>query len=136
VVVRDGQVIVGGDQGIFIGNPKTKKWSRLGTGVPPTRVFDLSLDRKGRHLTISVYGRGVWDLDFGRNAKSSSEGPGAKGEPVAASGATPPAGGSRFRLPALPAGTRDAAPALAVMLAAVGALTLELRRKPMAAAAA
>ncbi|MFN2625107.1 MAG: hypothetical protein ABR520_03360, partial [Mycobacteriales bacterium] len=136
LVVRDGQVIVGGDQGLFVGNPKTKKWSRLGTGLPPTRVFDLSLDRPGRHLTISVYGRGVWDLDFGRNAKSSSEGPGAKGEPVAASAATPPARGSGFRLPALPAGTRDAAPALAVMVAALGALTLELRRKPMVAAAA
>ena len=84
VVVRDGKLIVAGDNGVFIGSRTGKDWARLGTGLPAVRIFDLSLDPAGRHLTISAYGRGVWDLDFGRNAKTSSAGRGPGGRTMAA----------------------------------------------------
>ncbi|MDP9167896.1 MAG: hypothetical protein M3O32_17820, partial [Actinomycetota bacterium] len=79
VVIRDGKLIVAGDNGVFIGGKDGRSWARLGTGLPAVRIFDLSLDPQGRHLTISAYGRGVWDLDFGRDAKTSSAGAGPGG---------------------------------------------------------
>jgi hypothetical protein len=80
VVVRAGQLLVATDNGVFTAPRTGKTWSRLGKGVPPVRVFDLQLDPTGRYLTASVYGRGVWVLDFKAEAQSSS-GPGPKGEP-------------------------------------------------------
>lgn len=83
IVVRDGSLIVGGDNGIFTAKIGSTKWSRLAVGLPQARIYDLSLDPSGRHLTISAYGRGIWELDFGTNAKHSSAGPGPTGEPAA-----------------------------------------------------
>jgi hypothetical protein len=80
VVVRDGSLIVATDNGVFAAPVTGMTWKRLGTGVPPVRVFDLHLDPTGRYLTASVYGRGIWVLDFKAQAPSSS-GPGPKGEP-------------------------------------------------------
>jgi len=76
VVVRNGQLIVATDFGVFTAPRSGGRWSRLASGLPPVRIFDLSLDAPGRHLTVSAYGRGVWDLDFGAKAVSSSAGPG------------------------------------------------------------
>jgi hypothetical protein len=103
VVVRNGQLVVAGDNGIFTAPLTGKSWKRLAAGLPQTRVYDLDLDRTGRYLTASVYGRGVWVLDFQAKATSSSSGPGKTGGPVAS---PPPSGGGslaatglRARLP-------------------------------------
>ncbi len=72
VVVRGDQLIVGTDNGVFTAPKSGKSWSRLGGGLPQTRVFDLDLDPSGRYLTASVYGRGVWSLDFKKTARGSA----------------------------------------------------------------
>ena len=82
IVIRDGSLIVGGDNGVFTAKVGSTKWARLAGGLPQTRVYDTSLDSTGRYLTIAVYGRGVWQLDFGKAAKHSSSGPGMTGEPT------------------------------------------------------
>jgi hypothetical protein len=81
VVVRGDKLIVATDNGVFTAPKAGKTWSRLGGGLPPVRVFDLDLDPTGQYLTASVYGRGVWNLDFKAKA-SSSAGPGPNGEPT------------------------------------------------------
>ncbi|MDP9102008.1 MAG: hypothetical protein M3N21_07680 [Actinomycetota bacterium] len=101
VVVRDGKLIVATDNGVFIGAKNGSSWARLGKGLPQVRIFDLSLDPNGRHLTISAYGRGVWDLDFGHNAVTSSSGKGPGGRTSAAVPVGADPGG---RLPLLPVG--------------------------------
>jgi hypothetical protein len=82
IVLRDGKLIVGTDNGVFVGTPDGKHWSRLGGRLPQVPVMDLSLDPSGEYLTISVYGRGVWELDFGQAARWSSAGAGADGATV------------------------------------------------------
>jgi hypothetical protein len=88
VVVRNGRLIVATDNGVFTAARTGGSWSRLGTGLPAVRVYDLSLDKTGRHLTIAAYGRGVWDLDFGAKAATSSAGGGLGGlKPTTGAGA-------------------------------------------------
>ncbi|MFN2522044.1 MAG: hypothetical protein ABR614_01830, partial [Mycobacteriales bacterium] len=79
VLLRNGQLIVATDNGVFTAPRAGGRWSRLGTGLPAVRIYDLSLDKSGRHLTIAAYGRGVWDLDFGAKAVTSSAGAGTGG---------------------------------------------------------
>ena len=77
LVLRDGKLIMGGDNGVFVTKLGSSSWSRLGAGLPQARVYDLDLDRSGRYLSVASYGRGVWVLDLGAKAASSSTGPGA-----------------------------------------------------------
>jgi hypothetical protein len=79
ILVRNGKLIVATDNGVFTAPRTGGSWSRLGTGLPAVRIYDLSLDKSGRHLTIAAYGRGVWDLDFGAKAATSSAGGGLGG---------------------------------------------------------
>jgi hypothetical protein len=105
VVIRGGRLIVATDNGIFTAPMTGQTWSRLGTGVPPVRVFDLHLDSTGQFLTASIYGRGIWVLDFKQKAPSSS-GPGPKGEPQkppVASGPGIPATGANAAVAAIAA---------------------------------
>jgi hypothetical protein len=90
LVIRDGRLILGGDNGVFVTTVGSSRWSRLGTGLPQSRVYDLDLDRSGRYLSVASYGRGVWVLDLGTKATSSSTGPGASapGRSTRASGGT------------------------------------------------
>ena len=74
VVVRNSQLIVATDNGVFTAPPSGQRWQRLGTGLPQTRIFDISVDATGRYLTTSAYGRGVWVLDFAAKARTSSAG--------------------------------------------------------------
>ena len=79
ILVRNNKLIVATDNGVFTAAKTGGSWSRLGTGLPAVRIYDLSLDKSGRHLSIGAYGRGVWDLDFGAAATSSSAGGGLGG---------------------------------------------------------
>jgi hypothetical protein len=93
IVVRNGKLIVATDNGVFTAARTGGSWSRLGTGLPAVRIYDLSLDKSGRHLTIAAYGRGVWDLDFGAKAKTSSAGGGLGGLKPPTTGTGSGAGG-------------------------------------------
>ena len=113
LVIRDGQLIAATDNGVFTTSTKgTPSWHRLGTGLPAVRIYDLSLDQTGRHLSIAAYGRGVWDLDFGAKAVTSSSGPGLNGGPKASTG------GGRLAATGLGTGLPVAA-VLTLLLAAV-----------------
>ncbi len=127
VVVRDGKVIVATDHGVFVAPKGSKRWSRLAAGLPQTRVYDLQLDPQGRHLTASLYGRGVWNLDFGRKARTHSSGAGPNGEPL-----DPTSAPERVpSLPRLPEGVVEALAVLA-MLFGFGLLGLTRRRPALA----
>ncbi len=100
LVVRDGQLIVGGDNGVFTAKLGSTRWSRLGKGLPQVRVYNLNLDRSGRYLSVAVYGRGVWVFDFTAKAVSSSTGPGtAAVRPAPGGGGSLAATGLDARLP-------------------------------------
>jgi hypothetical protein len=128
IVVRNGQLIVASDNGVFIGPRTGKTWKRLGTKLPQVRMFDLDLDRTGRYLTASAYGRGVWVLDFGAKATTSSSGPGKTGGPTPSAGGTGSSGG---HLAATGLGT--GLPVTAVLLLGLGALAgaRRSRRTPL-----
>lgn len=80
VVYRAGHLIVATDTGVYqskVGG----RWSHLGGGLPGGVVVrDLYLDPTGRHLVVSLYGRGAWELDLGADAVNSN-GPGRRGQP-------------------------------------------------------
>jgi hypothetical protein len=83
LVIRNGQLIAATDNGVFTTSlTGAPAWKRLGTGLPAVRIYDLDLDSTGRYLSIAAYGRGVWVLDFGAKATTSSAGPGLRGEPT------------------------------------------------------
>ena len=80
VVYRGGHLIVATDTGVYqseIGG----RWSHLGSALPRgVTVRDIYLDPTGRHLLVSLYGRGAWELDLGAEAPNSN-GPGPGGAP-------------------------------------------------------
>ncbi|HEU5035198.1 MAG TPA: hypothetical protein VFT62_10660 [Mycobacteriales bacterium] len=80
VVWRSGHLIVATDTGVYqskVGG----RWKHLGSALPNgVMVRDLYLDPTGRHLLVSLYGRGAWELDLGSTARNSN-GPGPGGAP-------------------------------------------------------
>lgn len=64
VLLRDGQLIVGTDVGVFTSTTKGLSWSRLGTGLPNVSTFDLNLNPSGSKMVAATHGRGVWVYDF------------------------------------------------------------------------
>lgn len=121
IVVRNGQLILAGDNGVFTAPRTGKAWKRLGKGLPQVRMFDLDLDRTGRYLSVSAYGRGVWVLDLGSKATTSSSGPGLHGGP------TPTGSGSGQHLAATGLGT--GLPVTAVLLLAAGGYAVGRRSR-------
>jgi photosystem II stability/assembly factor-like uncharacterized protein len=95
VLLRDGQLIVGNDVGVFTASTKGQSWSRLGTGLPNVSTFDLNLDPSGRKMVAATHGRGVWVYDFGARAATRpvtvtpATGPGSAGGSLPATGAAP-----------------------------------------------
>ena len=112
VVVRDGQLVVAGDSGVFTAPLGSTRWSRLGTGLPAVRIYDLDLDRSGRYLSVAAYGRGVWVLDLQQKATTSSAGP-ARGGPAA------PTGGAGLPATGLPVGVPLLAGALLLLVVTI-----------------
>lgn len=127
VVVRGNNLIVATDHGVFMAPKTGMGWSRLASGLPPVRVFDLHLDPTGQYLTASVYGRGVWVLDFKAKSPSSS-GPGPGGAPEKPPVAKPGGKGTT------PATGADAAIAVVATVFALGALASRRMRRRSAAA--
>ncbi len=91
VVVRNGQLIIAGDNGVFSAKVGSSTWSRFGAGLPAVRMYDLDLDRSGRYLSVAAYGRGVWVLDLQAKAATSTAGP-TKGAPAPAGEGLPATG--------------------------------------------
>ena len=80
VVYRAGHLIVATDTGVYT-SKVGGRWSHLGRALPRGVVVrDLYLDPTGRHLLVSLYGRGAWELDLGAEARNSN-GPGRGGAP-------------------------------------------------------
>ena len=66
VMLRNGQLIVGTDVGIFISSDTVgTTWAALGTGLPSVPVADLQLkpDDKSQ-LFVATFGRGVYRYEF------------------------------------------------------------------------
>ncbi len=120
VLVRDGKLVVGGDNGVFTAPVGSTHWSRLADGLPAVRVYDLDLDRSGRYLSVAAYGRGVWVLDLGAPARSSSSGPGPVKAPALGSGGRPSLAAT---------GADDVLPWAAALLLFVGLVEARRRRR-------
>jgi hypothetical protein len=72
LVYRAGKLIAASEVGLFTAKPGGD-WSRLGRGLPTGVVArDLYLDPTGRYLVAGMYGRGIWELDFGATARNSN----------------------------------------------------------------
>jgi hypothetical protein len=107
LVIRDGQLVAAGDFGVFTSRLGARSWKRLGAGLPAVRIFDLDLDRSGRWLSVAAYGRGVWVLDLGRHARTSSVAPSAK---AAAKGSEAPSEPGTHAAPATTARGQELTP--------------------------
>lgn len=69
IVLRDGQLYVATDVGVFTAPAGSTRWERLGTGLPQVAFRSMQLDPTGRYLTLGAYGRGGWVYDFGRSSR-------------------------------------------------------------------
>lgn len=74
LVVRNGRVFVGTDQGVYdatenTAHPARTHWTRVGNRLPNASVLDLRTNPNGSHLVAATHGRGVWIYHFGHKAK-------------------------------------------------------------------
>ena len=90
VLLRDDQLIVGTDVGVFTSSLRGGTWERLGTGLPNVSVFDLNLDPTGKKMVAATHGRGVWVFEFAAQAAR----PPVAVTPVRPSGGSLPATGA------------------------------------------
>ncbi|MDP3858782.1 MAG: PKD domain-containing protein [Stagnimonas sp.] len=67
IVLREGQLIVGGDLGAFISSDtQGSGWAVLGEGFPNVVVGQMQLQPGNpNRLFVAAYGRGIWTYDFG-----------------------------------------------------------------------
>jgi hypothetical protein len=94
ITLRNGQLIVATDVGIFISQAGSTHWIRLGTGLPEVPFRSMKLDLTGRYLVAGAYGRGAWVYDFGSKAASPALGGGTvvAGKKITGSGSLPATG--------------------------------------------
>lgn len=91
IVLRDGQLYVATDVGVFTATAGSTHWERFGTGLPEVTYRSMQLDPTGRYLTAGAYGRGGWTYDFGSKAATAVHAT-ATGASVAPSNVNPAAG--------------------------------------------
>jgi hypothetical protein len=72
IVLRNGQLYVATDVGVFTAPAGGTKWERFGTGLPQVTYRSMQLDPSGRYLVAGAYGRGAWVYDFQSRAQSSA----------------------------------------------------------------
>lgn len=67
ILLRDGQLIVGGDLGAFISSDDAgSAWAVLGQGFPNVAVGQMQIQPGNpNRLFVAAYGRGIWTYDFG-----------------------------------------------------------------------
>jgi hypothetical protein len=79
-------IFVGNDIGVFETLNQGSTWAEVGTGfpaVPATRL--LLFDGNGtRHLRVSTYGRGIWDVQMASAAFFSFQAPSGSSQTIAA----------------------------------------------------
>jgi LPXTG-motif cell wall-anchored protein len=96
LVLRNGQLIVANDVGVFVTKVGSAHWNRLGSGLPQVPFRSMKLDLSGRYLIAGAYGRGAWVYDFGSAAAAPavSGGVGTKvqGEKIGGSSNLPATG--------------------------------------------
>src|SRR5206468_2665159 len=68
--LRDGQLYLATDVGLFTAKAGSTSWKQFGTGLPQVAVRSMQLSRDGRYLLAGAYGRGGWVYDFGAAATS------------------------------------------------------------------
>ena len=64
IVLRNGQLYVATDVGIFTATAGSTRWSRFDSGLPAVTYRSMKLDPTGRYLVAGAYGRGGWVYDF------------------------------------------------------------------------
>jgi len=60
IKVIGNHVYAATDFGVFVAKVGSKHWSRLGKGMPVTRVFGLNPSANRKDLVAATYGAGVW----------------------------------------------------------------------------
>jgi photosystem II stability/assembly factor-like uncharacterized protein len=64
LILRAGHLYAATDVGVFTSKAGSKRWSRLGKGLPEVTFRSMALSLDGKHLVLGAYGRGVWDYTF------------------------------------------------------------------------
>lgn len=67
VVLRGDEVYVGTDVGVFRAARPGAAFERYGAALPPSPVYDLTLNPQRDTLVASTHGRGVWTLALGES---------------------------------------------------------------------
>ncbi|CCG99030.1 hypothetical protein FAES_1019 [Fibrella aestuarina BUZ 2] len=65
ITVQEGTdegVYVAMDQGVYYKDNTMSQWTRYGTGLPNSPVYDMRVDYTGSKLKAATHGRGVWEV--------------------------------------------------------------------------
>src|SRR5947209_2547427 len=97
VVLRNGQVFVGTDQGIYTAAQGSTHWTRVGRNLPNASALDLRLNPDGSQLVAALHGRGVWTYSFGAPATAPYRQHGPKSAAAVADTGAPTSWGLQLR---------------------------------------
>ncbi len=90
VVLIGARLFVGTEVGAYTTLAGSSTWQHIGRGLPAVPVRDLQADLSGKHLTASMFGRGVWTFATaglsGLTVPAGSPGSSAPGGGLAATG--------------------------------------------------
>ncbi len=56
-------LFVGTQYGVYFSNEGGKEWIQLRSGIPPTQITDIEIQRRENDLVVSTFGRGIYILD-------------------------------------------------------------------------
>ncbi|MHB8572292.1 MAG: hypothetical protein ACYDAY_04960 [Candidatus Dormibacteria bacterium] len=86
VTIRNGQLIVATQTGVYLSTPDKSSYSVLGYGLPGTATWKVSLSPDHQSVLAATYGRGVYRYNFPTTAPAPS--PGGSTLPNTANGAS------------------------------------------------
>jgi hypothetical protein len=72
IKVIGSRVYAATDYGVFVAKVGSTHWSRLGKGMPVTRVFGLNPSANRKDLVAATYGAGVWIYPLASSGVSTS----------------------------------------------------------------
>jgi hypothetical protein len=91
LALRNGDVFVGTDLGVYTTRQGSNEWSRVGN-LPHSSVLDVRLNPQGSQLVAALHGRGVWTYSFGSPAQAPYRQHAAAPLPPLVTGGTPSSG--------------------------------------------